>query len=279
MGLHFFNPNTRPSIVKVQEQSVLRCCSYLLLKMSRTCVQFTAAGNRNNNDGALNNVGSNGNYWSSTVSGINARNLNFNSSNADTNDNNRANGISVRCLKDNCVVYRAATLYSYLSLRIWTFAIILLCGCQFSKAQTITGHFPAYANEEIILTGYSGFNTYIISKTKADAQGRFAMDCSPTDRGMAYLQDADQKAYFVVLSDQDISIKGGSFPDPQSVECTVGEEQQFFMHYASEQPRREQALSAWGYLEGMYRTDSFFNNADEARKRPAYIVEQVFGES
>ena len=58
------------------------------------------AGNRNNSNGSLNNVGSNGNYWSSTVDGINSRNLNFNSTGANMNNNNRANGYSVRCLKD-----------------------------------------------------------------------------------------------------------------------------------------------------------------------------------
>jgi len=58
------------------------------------------AGNRNNSNGSLNNVGTNGNYWSSTVSGTNSRNLNFNSSNANMNDNNRANGLAVRCLKN-----------------------------------------------------------------------------------------------------------------------------------------------------------------------------------
>jgi len=58
------------------------------------------AGNRNNFDGSVNNEGSNGNYWSSTVNDINAWNLNFNSDNANMNNNNRANGFSVRCLKD-----------------------------------------------------------------------------------------------------------------------------------------------------------------------------------
>ena len=61
---------------------------------------LVSAGNRNNNDGAINNAGSNGNYWSSSVNGTNARNLNFNSDNANTNSNNRANGFSVRCLED-----------------------------------------------------------------------------------------------------------------------------------------------------------------------------------
>jgi uncharacterized protein (TIGR02145 family) len=67
------------------------------------------AGNRNNSNGSLNNVGSNGNYWSSTVSGTNARNLNFNSSNANMNSNNRANGFSVRCLKDCNILHVSAT--------------------------------------------------------------------------------------------------------------------------------------------------------------------------
>ncbi|GHV36410.1 hypothetical protein FACS1894178_7590 [Bacteroidia bacterium] len=60
-----------------------------------------AAGYRNYSDGSLNNVGTNGNYWSSTPNGSeNAYNLNFNSSNANTNNNNRKNGQSVRCVAE-----------------------------------------------------------------------------------------------------------------------------------------------------------------------------------
>ena len=65
------------------------------------CFITTVAGNRNNSNAALNNAGSNGNYWSSTVNGTNSNNLNVNSSNANINNNNRANGFSVRCNKDN----------------------------------------------------------------------------------------------------------------------------------------------------------------------------------
>ena len=64
-------------------------------------VILPVAGNRNNSNDFFNNVGSSGNYWSSTVSSTNSRNLNFNSSNANMNTNNRANGNSVRCLKDS----------------------------------------------------------------------------------------------------------------------------------------------------------------------------------
>ena len=55
----------------------------------------------NVNSGSLRNAGNNGNYWSSTAnsSTSNAYNLNFNSGNVNpSNNNNRYNGFSVRCL-------------------------------------------------------------------------------------------------------------------------------------------------------------------------------------
>ena len=66
-------------------------------------LRLPAAGYRNNDSGQLNNVGSNGNYWSSSPyssSSNNAGNLNFNSSSVNPlNNNNRANGRSVRCVQ------------------------------------------------------------------------------------------------------------------------------------------------------------------------------------
>ena len=56
-----------------------------------------AAGYRN--DSSLNNAGSNGNYWSSSLNTNNpnnAYNLNFNSDNVDWNNNNRYIGFTVR---------------------------------------------------------------------------------------------------------------------------------------------------------------------------------------
>lgn len=66
-------------------------------RKSVTALFLPAAGNRWNGD--LNNAGSWGNYWSSTLNGSNpnnAYNLNFNSGNANWNNNNRNNGHTVR---------------------------------------------------------------------------------------------------------------------------------------------------------------------------------------
>jgi len=63
-------------------------------------LKLPVAGTRSYSNGSLYNVGSSGYYWSSTVSGTDARILYFGSSNASMFSNYRAYGFSVRCLKD-----------------------------------------------------------------------------------------------------------------------------------------------------------------------------------
>ena len=72
--------------------SIIRMCKFMF---------NPSAGNRNRINGLLTNQGTNGNCWRSAVRGTNARNLNFNSTAANTNNNNRANGSTVRCPKDD----------------------------------------------------------------------------------------------------------------------------------------------------------------------------------
>ncbi len=63
-------------------------------------LKLPLAGCRDASSGSLNNVGTFGSYWSSTVSGTNSRSLYFYTSNALMNDDYRAFGFTVRCLKD-----------------------------------------------------------------------------------------------------------------------------------------------------------------------------------
>jgi len=63
-------------------------------------LKLPAAGNRIDSNGAFYGTGNYGYYWSSTLSGSYAYNLHFNTSSAGMYNNNRANGFSVRCIKD-----------------------------------------------------------------------------------------------------------------------------------------------------------------------------------
>ena len=79
---------------------------------------FPASGYRRHDNGGLNNVSTNGNYWSSSpyASGnSNAGNLNFNSGTINVrNNNNRVNGFSVRCVSQyleaifSCLGYKVS---------------------------------------------------------------------------------------------------------------------------------------------------------------------------
>jgi hypothetical protein len=63
-------------------------------------LKLPVAGGRLGSDGSLILVGSNGRYWSSTVSGFRSRRLGFGSTDAAMYTVNRANGMSVRCIRD-----------------------------------------------------------------------------------------------------------------------------------------------------------------------------------
>ena len=65
-----------------------------------SALKLPSAGRRNRVSGLLGNQGSSGYYWSSAVSGTDARYLFFISTAASTNYNTRAYGFTVRCLKD-----------------------------------------------------------------------------------------------------------------------------------------------------------------------------------
>jgi RNA-directed DNA polymerase len=67
-----------------------------------TLIVGLPGGNRKNN-GTFNNIGNNGNWWSSTENNTNNawnRNLNYNNGNINRNNNNKQNGFSVRYLRD-----------------------------------------------------------------------------------------------------------------------------------------------------------------------------------
>jgi uncharacterized protein (TIGR02145 family) len=66
----------------------------------QSVLKLPMAGIRNFSDGSLLSVGTNGYYWSSTVSGTIVRYLYFVSSGANMYNSSRVYGYSVRCLKD-----------------------------------------------------------------------------------------------------------------------------------------------------------------------------------
>ncbi len=89
-----------------------------------------APGYRHRDTGVLTSVGNNGYSWSSTVSGTNGVNLNFNTSWLNpSNTNNRAYGFQVRCLQ---AFTRTPCPFCYTDRNLWT-------GCLFPECRRDTG--------------------------------------------------------------------------------------------------------------------------------------------
>jgi len=135
--------------------------------------------------------------------------------------------------------------------------------------QTITGTFSALANQQVKLVGFEGFTTYTINTARADEQGVFTLSFSDKDYGMAYLAAEDNKSFIVILApDENLVLEGESLTIPQSVTITSGKQNQLFEQYSAQHPRREQALSAWDYLEKIYVRDSLF----AIHEKPKYAI-------
>lgn len=143
-------------------------------------------------------------------------------------------------------------------------------GPQFIIDAVITGKLSLLASQSIRLEGFNGLKTYPISKATIDEKGNFKLTYSNADYGVGYLMSADEKPLLVILSGEHIEIVGESLSYVETIKITKGRENQWFEQYAKEHPRREQALSAWVYLEKIYKLDSLFS----VQKTPNKAIQQ-----
>lgn len=165
--------------------------------------------------------------------------------------------------------------------------VLLLNLCVFAYSQnTIQGTFSDFANQELKLVGYTGFDTYIIDTVHADKKGEFTVSFSKENHGMGYLLSEDEKSFVVILAEnENLQLKGETFALPETIVIVNGIQNQLFEQYASEHPRREQTLSAWDYLTNIYRKDSLFTvqelpkKAIEKEKQRIKAEDRLFLES
>lgn len=141
-----------------------------------------------------------------------------------------------------------------------TIAILLatLFYISFLKAQSITGNLNELSNQTIRLEGFNGLKTYPISMSTLDENGNFKLPYSTADYGVGYIVSSNSKPFFVMLSEENTELIGESLSLIETIKITKGKENQWFQQYTKEHPKREQALSAWEYLEHIYTQDALF---------------------
>lgn len=133
------------------------------------------------------------------------------------------------------------------------------------NAQTISGRFTEMPNQHIQLVGFNGFSTTQLAAFTTDSLGFFSCEYPNSYTGAGLLVGPTKNKFVLLLSGENIVLKGSSLLATESITIVRGTENQLFEQYAQEHPRREQALSAWVYLEKIYALDSLFIHQNAPR--------------
>ena len=163
-----------------------------------------------------------------------------------------------------------------------TILLTILMSVTWCTAQTISGRVSSSTNQVINLHGFKGFESYTIGSAVTDNSGNFKLGYSVTDHGMGYLTDSDNKPLYVVINGENIYLVGEQLGHPETIIIKKGKENQWLKQYSEENPRREQALSAWEYLDERYSLDTLFsvhktpNMAIKVEKRRIYAENAAF---
>jgi thiol-disulfide isomerase/thioredoxin len=133
-----------------------------------------------------------------------------------------------------------------------------------AKAQTISGIFPTLAGQTIKLSIFEGFNVKGIDSVVVSKKGEFQLEFDKKLAGVGVLSSTVGKPLFLILCNEKVELTG-DFEYPESIQYLKGNQNQAFAHYASEHPKRMQAISAWDYLDALYTTDPLFSKSNQAR--------------
>lgn len=163
----------------------------------------------------------------------------------------------------------------YKMKHLWLAFLLSIFLFNASAQQTISGNFPLLKGQMVRLVGFSGFKIYTIDSTTVDKEGIFKLNYADQDLGMAYIAAADNKPYFVVLAKEQLQIKGEILSDPASIITLKGDENKAFVNYAIEHAKREQALSAWSYLQKFYLNDALFANQKKELQTIASEMQRI----
>lgn len=142
--------------------------------------------------------------------------------------------------------------------------LLVLAGALYGSAMfaqqgyQLQGSFSAHANQSVILTGFNGLQAYQLDSVRASANGAFVLKYPTTYHGMAIVSAGPQQSHVLVLEPGGVQLLGSALADKATLVVQRGIENLRFNQYAVEHNKREQALSAWDYLQTMYVQDSLF---------------------
>ncbi len=146
------------------------------------------------------------------------------------------------------------------------FCVLSVVFCSFSfYGQSVSGTLKNSDGTSVVLYGYKNFETYAIDSTVTAEGGEFELNFKAKDYGMGYLQPAEGKPLVLILADEKVVLEGEAVNLLESVELAEGSQNMAFLKFGKEHPKRENALSAWRYLNQLYTDDTTFSDQSTPR--------------
>jgi thiol-disulfide isomerase/thioredoxin len=139
-------------------------------------------------------------------------------------------------------------------------ALLTLVVFKTSAQNTIAGNFSSIKGQTVRLMGYRGVGEFTIDTAVVNAEGNFELHYSDANLGMGYLVSSESNPYMVVLEKGKVKLTGKTLSDATNIFINSGEQNKLFVNYALTHAKRDQALSAWGYLKNLYELDTLFKN-------------------
>jgi thiol-disulfide isomerase/thioredoxin len=146
--------------------------------------------------------------------------------------------------------------YKYLII----LTVFVLLVFKTTAQNTIAGNFLSIKGQTVRLMGYRGVDVFTIDTAVVNAEGNFEFQYSDANLGMGYLVSSESNPYMVVLEKGKVKLTGKTLSDATNIVINSGEQNKIFVKYALDHTKREQALSAWGYLKNLYESDTLFKN-------------------
>ena len=139
-------------------------------------------------------------------------------------------------------------------------ALIVLLG-SFSNnifAQNVFGNAKGLIGKQIFLSYYNGLNKENIHSTIVDQNGNFKLSYDSTNYGIAILTSGANDELQLILNHKNIKIETNELGFYNVQDITEGIETKLLNEYKSLYYKSDQLISAWMYLQNMYKNDPYW---------------------
>lgn len=130
--------------------------------------------------------------------------------------------------------------------------LFLTCISFTLKAQSIKGTFPQIKNNEILLSGFSGFATKELAKTTTDSLGNFELRYPAGYVGAALLEAKDVASVIVLLNNENFAMQWEDVKDFKTLKFTNSAENEAFSNAVTINQAAESKLNGLKYLLPQY---------------------------